>query len=278
MHHTSAHQATSGRWKAATGLSPGRGANYLFVRGIKYYYRRRIPNELQPCFGGKTEIRRSLGTTDREKAVRRVREVDREVLREFDRCRAELAAGKAGERCRVRIEPVVIDALCLLFQRRVRERERIERREHAAQGTLAALCRTYAQELQAMRRALAAWELPAVEPLLNDFIEELGLVLEGAVLQRSHQDAWEVLRSEFLRAVVAVYTDRARACEGEVAPLPPPPAPAVARVAEGLNGVRTGAPVTLARAWADWRAQRTDHNAPRPAGTARRPGASSPRR
>ncbi|WP_454752127.1 DUF6538 domain-containing protein [Cupriavidus necator] len=62
--------------------------NHLLRRGARYYIRRRVPADLQKHFGGKNEIVRALGTSDRREAERLVREQSVLLDREFDKLRA----------------------------------------------------------------------------------------------------------------------------------------------------------------------------------------------
>jgi integrase len=58
-----------------------RSQTYLFKRGTRYYFRARIPDELVPILNEGREVKFSLKTTDRDEAIRLVRE---EAVR-FDR-------------------------------------------------------------------------------------------------------------------------------------------------------------------------------------------------
>ena len=58
-----------------------RSQTYLLKRGSRYYFRARIPDELVPILNEGREVKFSLKTTDRDEAIRLVRE---ETVR-FDR-------------------------------------------------------------------------------------------------------------------------------------------------------------------------------------------------
>ena len=55
-------------------------------RGAVYYYRQRVPLELIPCIG-KTELRLSLATSDAKEAVKRLRILSANIIKQFDALR-----------------------------------------------------------------------------------------------------------------------------------------------------------------------------------------------
>lgn len=67
---------------------------HLSKRGTRYYFRRKIPIDLQAHYG-REEIVRSLGTSDRKEAVRLCRAVGVEVDAEFEKVRASLVVPNA---------------------------------------------------------------------------------------------------------------------------------------------------------------------------------------
>jgi hypothetical protein len=71
---------------------------YLTKRGATYYFRRVIPEELRPAFGGKRELTYSLKVKDRKEAARLVRleavKTDAEFERASERLDVGLVSGK----------------------------------------------------------------------------------------------------------------------------------------------------------------------------------------
>jgi integrase len=72
----------------------GRRPEHLQLRGVTYHLRVRVPDELR-LIVGKSEIRRSLGTSNADEAKRRVRLERVKVQAEFDDAKAKLAQRKA---------------------------------------------------------------------------------------------------------------------------------------------------------------------------------------
>ncbi len=66
----------------------------LHIRGSNCYFRAKIPADLR-SFCGKAEIKYSLGTKDRKKAVRLVRQKSVELDQEFDHI-SELSEALSG--------------------------------------------------------------------------------------------------------------------------------------------------------------------------------------
>lgn len=64
------------------------GFTLLERRGARYYFRQRVPVDLQPHFG-RIELRRSLGTADPKEARRRVRQEARRAEETFEMMRGD---------------------------------------------------------------------------------------------------------------------------------------------------------------------------------------------
>ncbi|WP_242913411.1 DUF6538 domain-containing protein [Brevundimonas pishanensis] len=64
---------------------------YLTKRGATYYFRRVIPDDLRPAFGGKRELTFSLGTKDRAEASRLCRAAAVQSDIDFEQAEAQLA-------------------------------------------------------------------------------------------------------------------------------------------------------------------------------------------
>jgi hypothetical protein len=71
--------------------------NYVFPRGMKYSYRRRIPADLLEHFKPKTEITKALGTSDRREADRLGRALAVKHDEEFTAIRAVLNGQQSTE-------------------------------------------------------------------------------------------------------------------------------------------------------------------------------------
>lgn len=68
---------------------------YLTKRGATYYFRRVIPDDLRPAFGGKRELTFSLGTKDRAEASKLCRAAAVQSDKELDAARAMIASPSA---------------------------------------------------------------------------------------------------------------------------------------------------------------------------------------
>ncbi|MGA7779951.1 MAG: DUF6538 domain-containing protein [Paraburkholderia sp.] len=68
--------------------------NHLSKRGSRYYFRRKIPLDLQAHFQGSKEIVKALGTSDPAEARKLVREESVRYDREFDSLRKRAASGQ----------------------------------------------------------------------------------------------------------------------------------------------------------------------------------------
>nr|WP_313521544.1 DUF6538 domain-containing protein [Brevundimonas diminuta] len=68
---------------------------YLTKRGATYYFRRVIPEDLRPAFGGKRELTFSLGTKDRAEASKLCRAAAVQSDKELDAARAMIASPSA---------------------------------------------------------------------------------------------------------------------------------------------------------------------------------------
>lgn len=69
---------------------------YLTKRGATYYFRRVIPDDLRPAFGGKRELTFSLGTKDRAEASKLCRAAAVQSDKELDAARAMIASPSAA--------------------------------------------------------------------------------------------------------------------------------------------------------------------------------------
>lgn len=65
---------------------------HLTKRGATYYFRRVIPDDLRPAFGGKRELTFSLGTKDHVEASKLCRAAAVQSDKEFDAARAMIAS------------------------------------------------------------------------------------------------------------------------------------------------------------------------------------------
>jgi hypothetical protein len=80
--------------------------NYRSKRGIRYYFRRKIPLELQAQFGGRKGIVKALGTSDPSKADALCREHAVVYDTIFSAARQSAEAGKATARVQASLDAV----------------------------------------------------------------------------------------------------------------------------------------------------------------------------
>lgn len=186
--------------------------NYVFLRSGTYYFRRVVPIDLQPLFGGKKELTYSLRTKDARQAARlgRLEAVKTDEL--FAAKERELVRDSR----RAAVEPRHVRPPCEVGEvaQRAMERLRRLREEYAARGELPAF-REYLLEEQAWQQSAldngpVLWEGQTLEEGLRN--AEAGrnairalLTGEGAMVSSPHRPittSIAVDTSPFLSALV----------------------------------------------------------------------------
>jgi integrase len=211
---------------------------HLQRRGGRYWFRRKVPADLRAHYGY-SELVRNLGTGDRTEAARRCREVSVEIDREFARVRSEMAQANRA------LSPDEIRHLSDLYlARRLREDDTI-RVEGLSEEQYKQSVEQLEQDLRDAREALARGDFGFVQPLLEDFLTERGLVLSDS------SPSWRALAFAIAKADIQAQELLQRRDRGEVVETP-----AVASL------VPAGTPYTLDALFDYWatRAQPTERS------------------
>lgn len=192
------------------------GQTRLLKRNNVYYFRAKIPRDLQPYLGRKEE-KFSLRTRDPAEARRLARQASVDFDKRCERLRQEIHS------CQGRKEPVVVDdalirELCDLWRYQTLSADEYHRREGIFRDDLAARHAEVHETGQALKTALAEARLEAIEPVLNTFLHLLGIELRGS------DSRYRELLYRFLQTVTEVHGQQMMRDAGEVVWTPSPPA------------------------------------------------------
>jgi integrase len=108
---------------------------YLQLRGNTYYFRIRIPSDLKHLYDGKDAIKRSLETSDRREASRRLDEAVSRQTQEFSRFRSRLTASPLYTDPKVvqHLDEDLIERIANTFAKALLEGDQVARRESFGQ-------------------------------------------------------------------------------------------------------------------------------------------------
>ncbi|MEJ2631703.1 MAG: hypothetical protein P8011_18565 [Acidihalobacter sp.] len=226
----------------------------LQKRGSIYYFRARVPDDLQPYLG--KEVKYSLKTKDRADANRKVREASVafdqrcDALREQDRLRRQLPPSGP-------ITDALIQQLCDLWRHMALAGDEENRIDGLLNDS------EYLAERQdtdlALKETLGKTDLEAFEPALHQF-----LWLSGIPPIDPSRDGYRKLLYRFLQTAKSVHSEQLQRDAGEVVLTPDSPAndsPAKlpwSDTAQPIAGQGKG--ITLQDAFEDWK--RYDPNRP----------------
>jgi len=133
---------------------------YLTKRGATYYFRRVIPEDLRPAFGGKRELTFSLGTKDRAEASKRCRIEAVQTDKLLDEARAKIASGEAVSDKADDAEPVDVQ----VYASRALAALRKKRDRYAAEDRLEDFAIELGEELE-VQQAILDGRFEPVGPL-----------------------------------------------------------------------------------------------------------------
>ncbi|WP_198005558.1 DUF6538 domain-containing protein [Thioalkalivibrio thiocyanodenitrificans] len=188
---------------------------HLLKRDSTYYFRAKIPVDLQPYLG-KREERFSLKTKDHREACRLARQASASFDRRCQRLRDELRA-RHGEKTQLLLDDNVIQEICALWRHHALAGDEYSRQE--------ALFSEEFEERAAQRRAtrellteaLQRSRLERIEPALQTFLHLLGVELRG------DEGHYRSLLYRFLQTVTEVHDQQLVRDAGEVIWTPEPP-------------------------------------------------------
>ncbi len=185
----------------------------LFKRNNNYYYRSKIPVDLQEHFG-KKEQKFSLKTKNREKAAALVRQIAAKSDEEFARLRAALY----GEfREITRVDEEFIQEIRSLYQYAVLQGDESIRQDKERHDLLEMYMDVRPETMIILRKALATSDTEKIKQPLAVF-----LLINKITLDCS-QEEYEKLAHEFLKEVVLTHEKQIARDEGYVIESPEHP-------------------------------------------------------
>ena len=210
----------------------------LLKRKSVYYFRAKIPRDLQP-FLGKVEEKFSLRTRDPAEARRLARQASVDFDGRCQRLREEIRSRQG------RKEPLVIDddlirELCDLWRHHALSADEYHRREGIFRHERNARRAEARATDKVLKAALADARLEVIEPALVLFLQLLGIELRGS------DSRYRELLYRFLQTVTEVHGQQMARDAGEVVWTPPPPAGC--RTARYVSGG-----VSLDELFEDWK-------------------------
>jgi len=217
----------------------------LYRRNSTYYFRARIPRDLQPYLG-KVEEKFSLKTKDYAEARRLAREASVDFDRRCERLRDEIRARQAAKTPLV-IDDGLIREICDLWRHQSLANDEYHRREGFFRDEFEERKAERLETREGLRDVLRASRLEAIEPVLTVFLELLGIELRGS------GPKYRELLYRFLQTVTEVHDQQLARDEGEVVWTPEPVS------SSRLLQARTGS-TPLDELFEDW--QRFDPNRP----------------
>ena len=217
----------------------------LFRRNSTYYFRARIPRDLQPYLG-KAEEKFSLKTKDYAEAKRLAREASVDFDNRCQRLREEIRRRQAAK------DPLIIDnelirEICALWRHQTLANDEYHRREGFFRSEFEERKAEALETQDALREALSQSRLEAIEPALGIFLHVLGIELRGS------ESKYRELLYRFLQTTAEVHNLQLARSEGEVVWTPEPIQ--TTRLVQPQTGT-----LTLEELFEDW--QRFDPSRP----------------
>jgi len=192
--------------------------NFLVCRGTVFQFRRKIPAELRRHFGGKTEIKFSLGTRDPREAEREARRHAVATDEHFGRLRTRSSAEIRPERLVVAPgDGDVPQLLSKLWKHHCLAGDEWSRHDGLTDGEFQELSAERLETLEHLRQLLARGQVDKIRPALDVFLRliNLELVADDATMRS--------LLYAFLQSVTETTNDQARRDQGDVVRTPPAP-------------------------------------------------------
>ncbi|HYW92752.1 MAG TPA: DUF6538 domain-containing protein [Gammaproteobacteria bacterium] len=210
---------------------------HLFKRNSCYYFRAKVPIDLQRYLG-KREEKFSLKTKDHQEAKRLVRQASADFDRRCERLRAELRTRQGGVTPRV-IDDALIQEICALWRHHALACDEYSRQEGWFSDELDERTEERRATREALRDTLQHSRLERIEPALQTFLHLLGVELRGD----AHR--YRSLLYRFLQTATEVHDQQLARDAGEVVWTPQAPATAIQPGAQET--------LTLDGLFEDWR-------------------------
>ena len=179
---------------------------HLETRGGVHWYRRRIPHDLIPAYGGKREFRRSLKTSDRKEAIRLARLQSVELDGEFERKRKE----RGPLQTPTELTDENIRRLCTLWQHAILEKDDENRMAGFFDPDYDGLGAHLAEVEPELRQILARGQLEVFAPALQTFLVAWHIRVDEKAPQ------YRQLLYQFLQTVIQTVEVQRRRLNGEV--------------------------------------------------------------
>ncbi len=193
---------------------------HLFRRNSIYYFRAKVPSDLQRYLG-KCEEKFSLKTTDHQEAKRLVRQASTDFDRRCECLRAELRTRQGGVTPRV-IDDALIQEICALWRHHALASDEYSRQEGWFSDELDERTEERRATREALRDTLQHSRLERIEPALQTLLHLLGVDVRGDGPQ------YRSLLYRFLQTAAEVHDQQLARDAGEVVWTPQAPATAVA--------------------------------------------------
>jgi len=210
---------------------------HLFKRNSCYYFRAKVPIDLQRHLG-KREEKFSLKTKDRQEAKRLARQASADFDRRCQRLRRQVSARQGPGRPRV-IDDALIQEICALWRHQVLAGDEYSRQEGWFSGELDERSGEREATREALREALRHSRLERIEPALQTFLHLLRVELRG------DESRYRALLYRFLQTATEVHDQQLARDAGEVVWTPQAPATAIAPGTQDM--------LTLDGLFEDWR-------------------------
>lgn len=187
---------------------------HLYRRKAKYYFRRKVPADLQPYLG-RAEEKFSLKTTDFNEAKRLARQASVDFDRKCAEVRQQFQSEGSGQQ--TVLDEATISQLCNLWRYLSLDGDEKTRQEGLSVAEFEDLAQSRAETQTSLRQVLARGQVDRIEPALLQFLSLLGVNVSG------NSEAWQRLRYRFLQTAAEVHTAQIQRDAGEVIWTPPAP-------------------------------------------------------
>jgi|GEM_PF-1113214 len=211
---------------------------HLLRRGAVYYFRAKVPVDLQP-FLGKREEKYSLKTKDPKEARSRARKASAEFDEKCERLRAQIEAQTQDHPAQP-ITDELIEHLCTLWRNQLLEGDERARLEGDSLEEQLEQREERENTAGAMKETLGFAQVEAVEPALEVF-----LMMNGLRVSREEPDRYRLLLYRFLQTLNETQAQQIARDRGEVVRTPSLSLPSVPSAPQGPR-------VTFKEAFEDW--------------------------
>lgn len=214
---------------------------HVLARRGTFYYRRKIPVDLQRHYG-KVEIKHSLGTKDRPEAERLARRRSVELDQEFEALRSSVA-NKSPETPSV-IDESLIVSICEAWRHCALDGDDWYRQQGLSDTEFDQLTTDRQATDTALRHLLARGQVEKIRPALDQLLRLLGLNVS------CDTPNYQQLAYRFLQSLVETSAATLQRSEGLVVKTPPAP-PLTDGITAPAPPSRTTAPTLtdLCKAW-----------------------------